>query len=135
MSEKIYHQQLLEHYKKPRNIGDVSGAQFINEGFNANCGDKVKIGIFVENKQINKVRYQVRGCAICTASTSLMSELLTGLSISAALKALNQLNLSLSGEAQWPKGCEALSGAATIRGRQKCISLSWQTCEQILTFY
>jgi nitrogen fixation NifU-like protein len=133
MTDAIYKEFLLNHYREPRNMGELNGATITTEGFNANCGDKVKVGLFIEDDTITQVRYQIRGCAICTASTSIMSEQLTGTKISDAQHLIQQIQNSVKHQTQWPPDTEALSGAAKSIGRHKCILLSWNACSEALT--
>ena len=132
MSNDIYHAQLLAHFRQPKNQRSTDGANATSEAFNANCGDKVRVGLFIDNDQLQAVVHQSRACAICTASLSIMSEHLTGASLSSAIDQIEQVNLAVKGNAQWPPGCEALSGAAASVNRHKCILLGWQACAEAI---
>jgi len=132
MTDTIYQAQLMDHFRQPRNKASTADASITAEGFNANCGDKVKLGLFIDGQTISSIKYQIRACAICTASTSIMSEQLTGKTFSQAKKLINQIKVSVKTNAAWPQHCEALSGPAVSINRHKCILLGWQACEDAL---
>lgn len=132
MTNDIYKAVLLAHYRDPKNQGSVEGANLMSEGFNANCGDKVRLGLFMDGDVIRRIVHQSRACAICTASISMMSEQLAGATVNSAKQCIAQIKLALTTNTHWPTGCEALSGAATSINRHKCILLGWQACEEAL---
>lgn len=65
----IYSDILLDHAKHPRNVGKFSDAKKVTET-NVSCGDSITV--YVKNK---KVKYEIEGCAVATASASLLSEI------------------------------------------------------------
>lgn len=132
MASHLYQQALMAHYKAPQNVGDILAADRIGEGFNANCGDKLKLGLWLADGRLSLIRYQIRACAICTASTSILSVQLTGQAIDNACRISEQLLQAVQGKADWPEGTAALSLAATSINRHRCITLGWQTCLQAL---
>ena len=73
----MYKEQILDLYRKPRNEGKLE-TKHKAEGENTSCGDKTQIFVEVEDNQVNKVRHQTEGCAICTAAASITSEQLEG---------------------------------------------------------
>lgn len=73
----MYREEILEHYKNPRNHGELD--EPAAEGENPNCGDHVKINLEIEEGIIEKVRHETEGCAICTAAASVMSQELEGM--------------------------------------------------------
>lgn len=132
MSTDIYKATLMAHFKAPKNVGALEHSQHQAEGFNASCGDKVQIGFDLVDGRVTNIRYQIRACAICTASTSMMSEALEGLSVEAVTSTIALLHQALKANGAWPEGIEALSGAATSINRHKCIELSWQALGDLL---
>lgn len=76
----LYRENILDHYKNPRNHGTIEGADATAEGMNPLCGDEVTITVsFAEDGEtIADVRFAGRGCAISQASTSMLTELVQG---------------------------------------------------------
>jgi nitrogen fixation NifU-like protein len=86
----MYTERLLDHYRHPRNKGrlDVSDAS-IGEGqilsaeeYNPLCGDRVTLEVQVEEERVGKVRFDGRGCALCLAAASILTEAIEGRSLS-----------------------------------------------------
>ena len=78
--DDLYRENILDHYKNPRNHGRIEGAAASAEGMNPLCGDEVTITVaFAEDGEtIGDVRFEGRGCAISQASTSMLTELIKG---------------------------------------------------------
>src|SRR2546425_10734577 len=74
----LYQEVIIDHSKRPRNFGKLEGANRRAEGYNPLCGDKVTVNLKLENDVVNGVSFQGSGCAISTASASLMTESLKG---------------------------------------------------------
>ena len=74
----LYQQVILDHQKKPRNFRALPIAHRHAEGFNPLCGDKVQLFLKMENGVIQDVGFQGTGCAISTASASMMTESIKG---------------------------------------------------------
>src|SRR3546814_8415534 len=68
----IYKEALLDHYRNPRNRGDLENTQIVRRGRNPLCGDEVDIGITIEDETLTRVRFRGRACSICIASASIM---------------------------------------------------------------
>jgi nitrogen fixation protein NifU and related proteins len=78
--DDLYRENILDHYKNPRNHGRIEGAGASAEGMNPLCGDEVTITVaFAEDGEtIGDVKFEGRGCAISQASTSMLTELIKG---------------------------------------------------------
>jgi len=74
----IYQENILDHYKNPRNWGEIEDADLIVESTNASCGDMVKFFLKEENGLITDVKFKCLGCSISTAASSMLSEKLVG---------------------------------------------------------
>lgn len=71
----LYHDIILDHYKNPRNVGELSDATVFAKDENTSCGDEVEIYLEVSNKkQVKMMKWKGRGCAISTAAASMLSE-------------------------------------------------------------
>jgi nitrogen fixation NifU-like protein len=77
----MYQQQLMDHYKFPRNRGMLSGAHFRSQVHNPSCGDSVEVMGMVEDTQVTELRFQGTGCVISQATASLLLEKLQGSSL------------------------------------------------------
>lgn len=75
---ELYQEMILDHYKKPRNFRQLDSANRHAEGYNPLCGDKVSVWLKLENDVVKDISFQGSGCAISTASASMMTESLKG---------------------------------------------------------
>ena len=80
MSDDLYREFILDHYKNPRGRGTIEDADAQAEGMNPLCGDEVSISVAFgdDGDTIEDVRFEGRGCAISQASTSMLMELVRG---------------------------------------------------------
>ena len=78
--DQLYRENILDHYKHPRNYGEIEGADASAEGMNPLCGDEVTITIAFgeDGDTIEDVKFSGRGCAISQAATSMLTELIKG---------------------------------------------------------
>src|SRR5437879_3612359 len=74
----LYQEVILDHTRRPRNFGRLAGANRCAEGFNPLCGDNVTVYLKLVDSVIEDARFEGNGCAISTASASLMTEALKG---------------------------------------------------------
>ena len=79
----MYRQQILDHYKNPRNYGEIEGATFTHVGENPMCGDTIEMDVVLDDDEetIEAVAFRGDGCAISQASASMLSERLPGTAI------------------------------------------------------
>jgi nitrogen fixation NifU-like protein len=86
----MYRQQILDHYKNPRNYGELPDPDFTHVGENPSCGDTIKVDVKLadDDETIERVAFKGDGCAISQASASLLTEKLPGTSIE-ELKAMD----------------------------------------------
>src|SRR5947208_17055254 len=80
----LYQEVILDHHRRPRNFGPLPEANHRAEGNNPLCGDRVTVYVDVAGDRIRDVSFEGAGCAISTASASLMTETLKGPSVEAA---------------------------------------------------
>ena len=79
MTDDLYRELILDHYKNPRNHGALDPADAKAEGQNPLCGDEVAITVnFNGGNRIEQIRFEGRGCAISQAATSMLTELVQG---------------------------------------------------------
>lgn len=82
----IYAQNILDHYKNPRNSGEINNASASVKIFNPTCGDQLKLDISVENEKLKDVKFSGNGCAISQSAISILSEEVIGLTLAEAEK-------------------------------------------------
>ncbi len=133
--DPIYQEVILDHYKNPRNCKNIEGVS--EKGHNASCGDKVEVIAKVEDGKLKDLSVCTKGCAICTASGSIMSERVKDMSIEEAEKFIERVKKYLKGELPEEEFDEifelkALSGVRRLPVRIKCALLPWITLENTL---
>jgi len=85
MSEELYRENILDHYKNPRNKGKLSNAVEQKE-INPLCGDEITIYLTIGSDKINKIKFEGHGCAVSQASISMLTEKVQGMPIEEAKK-------------------------------------------------
>lgn len=77
----MYSDRLLEHYRQPRNRGELAQADLDGEEINALCGDQVRIQARLRGEQIEEAMFSGRGCALCLGAASILTDLIVGRSL------------------------------------------------------
>ena len=77
----LYSDTLLDHFRHPRNYGDLVSPDISHESFNPLCGDRIRIEVKLRDTIVQEARFKGDACAICTAAASLLTELILGLDI------------------------------------------------------
>ncbi|WP_254864321.1 Fe-S cluster assembly sulfur transfer protein SufU [Halovivax gelatinilyticus] len=90
LGSDMYRQQILDHYKNPRNYGELEDPTFSHVGENPMCGDEIKMDVVLDEDGdqpvIERVAFSGDGCAISQASASLLSEQLPGMTVEELLE-------------------------------------------------
>jgi nitrogen fixation NifU-like protein len=84
-----YTEKVLDHFQKPRNMGQIPNASGVGEVGNATCGDIMRIYLSIENDIIMDVKFQTYGCGAAVATTSMLTELVKGKTLEEALHITN----------------------------------------------
>jgi len=140
MSElrELYQSVILDHNKRPRNFGEAAGANRSADGFNPLCGDKIKVTLVLEDDVVRDVAFDGAGCAISTASASLMTESIKGKTIDEALQLFAGFHELVTGDPQIEVDASGLGKLAVFGGvrefpvRVKCATLAWHTMKSAL---
>lgn len=74
----LYGEILLDHFRHPRNYGDLDGADVSYESFNPLCGDRIRIEVKLQDSTVLAARFKGDGCAISIAAASLLTEMIIG---------------------------------------------------------
>jgi nitrogen fixation NifU-like protein len=75
----MFSKQVLDHFKNPRNAGELGGATAVAEVSNPVCGDVLRLAVRLEGGRIIEARFMAQGCVTAMAASSMMTELITGL--------------------------------------------------------
>jgi nitrogen fixation NifU-like protein len=96
--DQLYREQILEHYKRPRNFGPLEDFDLEFEDSNPFCGDEQHVRIRLdEDDRVAEIRFEGKGCAISTAATSLLSDEISGLTREQLLRLDKEFVLELLG--------------------------------------
>ena len=128
---ELYQEIILDHNKQPRNCYVMDCANKSADGHNPLCGDTVKVYLRIEDGVISEISFQGSGCAICTASTSLMTESVKGKTVEEAEAMFEGFRHMLTGVAD-EQGVdlgklEVFEGVREYPVRVKCATLAWHT--------
>jgi nitrogen fixation protein NifU and related proteins len=131
----LYRDVILDHNRKPRNFGPLEPADVSIEGFNPLCGDRLTLRLKFDGDRIGDIRFEGKGCAISTASASLMTEAVKGKTRAEAALLFDRVHELLTNDdasaADLGK-LAALSGVREFPARVKCASLCWHTLTSAL---
>jgi nitrogen fixation protein NifU and related proteins len=133
----LYQELILEHGRKPRNFKAMAAPTHRAEGHNPLCGDKVVVFARVEDGTVREVTFQGQGCAISTASTSLMTEAVRGKTPAQAHDLFERFHDLVTGKTPSDPDdglgkLEAFAGVSEFPMRVKCATLAWHTLEAAL---
>ncbi len=127
----LYQEVILDHNRQPRNCYAMECANRTADGHNPLCGDTVKVYLRIEEGIIREISFQGSGCAICTASCSLMTESVQGKTVEEATALFEVFHDMLTGVAE-EQGLElgklrVFEGVREYPVRVKCATLAWHT--------
>jgi nitrogen fixation protein NifU and related proteins len=132
----LYRDVILDHNRRPRNFGALEPADASVEGFNPMCGDRLTLRLKMDEEKISEIRFEGQGCAISTASASLMTEAVKGRTRAEALRLFDRVHELLTDDSAPPAEelgkLAALSGVREYPARVKCASLCWHTLASAL---
>lgn len=130
---ELYQETILDHHKHPRNFRKLEGANHSAEGYNPLCGDRITVYVLLEGDTIEDVAFEGSGCAICTASASVMTELVKGKTIDEVEALFGRFHDLVTGDPSEKPNTEGLGKMAVFFGvrefpvRVKCATLAWHT--------
>ena len=136
---ELYQTVILDHNKAPRNFGALADANREADGYNPICGDKLTVYLHVDNdERIDGISFEGVGCAISTASASLMTEFVKGRPLEDVSAAFDRFHELVTAPTTEPANTEDLGKLAVFAGvrefpmRVKCATLSWHTLNAAL---
>ncbi len=134
---ELYREVILEHSKRPRNLRVLAEGSRA-EGYNPLCGDRVTVYAVTRGDRLYEVAFHGSACAVCVASASMMTEILSGKSRAEALETGERFRAFLLDAAAPSTDARlgplmAFAGVRAFPSRIKCALLPWQTVEQVLS--
>jgi nitrogen fixation protein NifU and related proteins len=140
-SRELYQDIILDHGRKPRNFHAMAQPSHFAHGHNPLCGDRVTVYLEIEDGRVKDVSFEGRGCAISTASASLMTEILKGKTLAEADALFKAFHAEVTG-GEAPavpetlqddlERLEPLEGVKAYPARVKCATLAWHAFEAAL---
>ncbi len=86
----LYSEKVMDHFRNPRNVGEIADADGVGEVGNAKCGDIMKMYLKIDEGIITDVKFETFGCGSAIATSSMATELIKGKPVADALKLTNQ---------------------------------------------
>ena len=138
---ELYQEVILDHGKNPRNFRHPDDANREAKGENPMCGDRFMVYLTLKDGVVDDVAFQGRGCAISTASASMMTELVRGKTAAEAEKLFHAFHeLCTQDEPDIPEGVDdetmeklmVMSGVRQFPVRVKCATLAWHAMNAAL---
>ena len=131
---QLYQEVILDHNKKPRNFGEIAHANHRAEGHNPLCGDHIKLALHLNNDTIEAIAFEGDGCAICKASSSMMTVAVTGKTKLDSLQLVEEFRGMITGELDIENNndnhlgkLKVFANIKTLPVRVKCAILPWHT--------
>ena len=127
--DALYRDVILDHNRHPRHYRAIAGGRR-GEGHNPLCGDRLTVYVRLQGGIIAEAAFQGFGCAIATASASLMAEIVAGRTIAEAEALFERLRATILAPESAPiddlGALSALAGVRKFPARAKCATLPWQ---------
>ena len=134
----LYQEVILDHYKRPHHKGLTAGDIQVHH-INPSCGDEVTLSLKVKDQKVGEISWDGAGCSISQASVSIMSDLVTGKSISEADSILDSFVSMMQskgadqGDEEVLEDGVALAGVSKYPARIKCALLGWMAYKDAVT--
>lgn len=132
MMRELYGQIIMDHYHRPRNKGELQGADLEEHLLNPLCGDEVTVYATFDGDKVADVKFSGRGCSISQASASMMTERLVRKSRGEIEAEIEGFKDMMTGDREFPEHDElaALKGVIQYPSRIRCATLAWNAFQQ-----
>ncbi|WP_163654869.1 Fe-S cluster assembly sulfur transfer protein SufU [Listeria sp. PSOL-1] len=134
--DQLYRQVIMDHYKNPRNKGELTDSNITIDLNNPTCGDQIHLHLKIEAGTITAASFTGEGCSISMASASMMTMSIIGHTEKEALEMSRQFSEMVQGHDHEPidedGDVEALAGVAKFPARIKCATLAWKAMERAI---
>ncbi len=133
----LYQQLILEHYRKPRNKGELPEATVEIHMANPVCGDEIRLQLQIDGDRIVEARHVGQGCSISQAAVSMMTNLIKGKSLSEAEGLADRFTAMMHGDEEVAKDrtmgdLRALKGVSKFPVRIKCALLAFDAMQEAI---
>ena len=136
--KQLYQEVILDHNRKPRNWGSIVNANRHADGHNPLCGDHIKLTLHIADDRIDAIAFEGHGCAICKASSSMMTGAVKGKTVQEAEMLVDEFRGMATGTLD-PESQEThlgklkvFAGVKDLPSRVKCAILPWHTLHAAL---
>ncbi len=131
----IYQEVVVDHSRSPRNAGALDQPTGHSEGYNPLCGDRIRVDVDCRDGRLEDIRFEGSGCAICTASASMMTEHVKGCAVDDVVAAFHQFHQLVAGAEENDDDVDTdaldklivFAGVRRYPARVKCATLPWHT--------
>lgn len=133
--QAMYQELILDHYRRPRNKGELEGAHKTVAMKNPLCGDEVYLHLTVEGDRVADISFTGRGCSISQAAASMITQAVKGKNSDEAETLGKRYRQMIMGDAEAAQDkslgqLRALSGVSKFPARVKCALLAWNALEE-----
>jgi len=133
--EDLYREIILDHYRTPRNRGELDAPAVSAEGHNPLCGDEIRISVSVQDGVVTDVRFSGSGCSISQSSASMMTSAIKGKPVEQVKSIVRRFKQMMTIDEEDSEidesinlgDLEALQGVVKFPVRIKCATLGWNT--------
>jgi nitrogen fixation protein NifU and related proteins len=135
--KSLYQQLILDHYKNPRNKGELEDGTVEIHMRNPTCGDEIKLQLRIEADRIADIKFLGEGCSISQASVSMMSTILKGKPLSEAHAVARRFTKMMHGDEEAARdsslgNLRSLAGVAKFPVRIKCALLGFDALQEAM---
>ncbi|CEA04147.1 nitrogen fixation protein NifU [Lysinibacillus sp. BF-4] len=136
--DQLYRSVIMDHYKNPRNKGEIEDGALTVDMNNPTCGDRIHLTLQVEDGIVKDAKFDGEGCSISMSSASMMTQLVKDKKVEEAVELADIFSKMMLGEdfddEKYDLGdVEALQGVAKFPARIKCATLAWKAMEKGVT--
>lgn len=136
--DQLYRSVIMDHYKNPRNKGEIEDGALTVDMNNPTCGDRIHLTLQVEDGIVKDAKFDGEGCSISMSSASMMTQLVKDKKVEEAVELADIFSKMMLGEdfddEKYDLGdVEALQGVAKFPARIKCATLAWKAMEKGIT--
>ncbi|MFC4023735.1 Fe-S cluster assembly sulfur transfer protein SufU [Oceanobacillus longus] len=133
--DTLYRQVIMDHYKNPKNRGNIDGDAVTIDMNNPTCGDRIQLQMQVEDGIVKDAKFDGEGCSISMSSASMMTQAIKGRKVEDAINMSHAFSdMMLGNEVDTEEfdmeDIEALQGVAKFPARIKCATLAWKAMEK-----
>jgi nitrogen fixation NifU-like protein len=133
----LYQELILDHAKNPHNHGALPDANAEAGRENLSCGDSVHLYLRIEQDQVVDARFEGEGCALSTASASMMTDAIKGKTLAQVQAVMQEIRAYISGQGELETEAleefEAFAGVRHLPSRTKCVALPWAALDEALS--